>query len=525
MIRRTALKTVERDGWGGSFFDSLSHAAMFRIYKPHNFGLVTSKIFSAEEGQHKLNKKFTYLTVAKGNSYMLPPGVDDYEWYLESDTETDFRIGVDLTGGATQVGKGKMPFRIALDRDWLHEPVLLKTENPDVPLIRILGYPKPLSDGINYEYECELQTGDLNAFIPAEFLAQDKRLIRVSTSVSDELNTKYGPDQYGEMFKLQSFTGNFANKVEFSDKFIRMEIGARTGKTQMYKGYKDDYAIGVGYVYQQKFGKADGTKFEAGVFITKAEARLLERTEMDREMNFEFGQIEKTKDRDSGRIMKTAPGWRQLVRDGHYWEHNGSITLNDIYEFISNIFLSRRSFGDRKIILAVGEGFAAFFSNLIAQEASIFQYVDTHFLRNTDSMFHENALEFGAQFTSIKFPNGYVVQIVHDPMKDDRRLFPIKYAGTNRTAESYSADIYDFGATNQKAFDAGRPENITCVMQDGVESYYTVSNVYDFMTGAIKDGGNAYSNNKKAGIYRETSGGLCVWDTSRIGKIAFNPTV
>lgn len=524
MIRRTALKTVERDGWGGSFFDSFSHGAMFRIYKPHNFGLVTSKIFSAEEGQHKLNKKFTYLTVAKGNTYMLPPGVDDYEWYLESDTETDFRLTTNVAASTAQVGKGKIPFRFTIDRDWVHEPVLLKCENPDVPLVRVLGYSKPLSDGISYEYEGILQTGDMNAYISGEHLQKDKRLIRVSTSVSDELNTKYGPDQYGEMFKLQSFTGNFANKVEFSDKFIRMEIGARAGKTPMYKGYKDDYAIGVGYVYQQSFKGKDGNKFEAGVFITKAEARLLERTEMDREMNFEFGQIEKTKDNDSGRIMKVAPGWRQLVKDGHYWEHNGSITLNDIYEFISNIFLSRRGFGDRKIILAVGEGFAAWISGLIAQEASNFQLVDTHYIRSVDSMFHENALEFGAQFTSIKFPNGYVVQIVHDPMKDDRRLFPIKYAGTNRTAESFSADIYDFGATNQKAFDAGRPENITCVMQDGVESYYTVSNVYDFMTGAIKNGGNAYSNNKKAGIYRETSGGLCVWDTSRIGKIAFNPT-
>lgn len=107
---------------------------------------------------------------------------------------------------------------------------------------------------------------------------------------------------------------------------------------------------------------------------------------------------------------------------------------------------------------------------------------------------------------------GYVLEMVYDPIKDDRKLFPEKAPGTNRTIESYAMDIFDFGATDQKAFDANRSENITMVKQDGVESYFSVSNVYDFATGAIKDGSNAYSNNKELGIYRETSAGLCVWD-------------
>lgn len=519
--RRTALQTVERQAWGGSSFDSLTHAAMFRTYKPHNFGLVTSKLFSAEQGQHLLNKKFTYLTVAKKNVYVLPDGVDDYEWFLESDTDVDFRI-TEYVDNGTYPGKGKMRFKIRIDRDWLHEPVLLKTENANLPLIRIIGYPSRVSTN-SFEYVCELQTGDMMTYLPAEYLQPNRRLIRVSTAVSDELNQKFGPDQYGEMFKLQSWTGNFANKVEFSDKFIRLEIGCRTDNRQMYKGYKDEYAIGVGYVYKQEFKNNKGEKFEAGVFITKAEARLLERTEMDREMNMEFGQLEKTTDPETGRVMKVAPGWRQIAKDGHYYEHNGSLTLSDIYEFISNIFVTRRAFNDRKIILATGEGGAAFFSALIANEATLFQYIDTHFIRNVSSMFHENSLEFGSQFVSIKFPMGYVVQVFHDPIKDDRKLFPEKAPGTNRTVESFAMDIFDFGATDQKAFDANRPENITCVMQGGVESYYTVSNVYDFQSGAIKDGSNAYSNNKMAGIYREMSGGLCVWDTTRVGRIAFNP--
>lgn len=112
--------------------------------------------------------------------------------------------------------------------------------------------------------------------------------------------------------------------------------------------------------------------------------------------------------------------------------------------------------------------------------------------------------------------NGVTVSIVYDPMKDDRKLFPELAPGTNRTIESFAMDIFDFGVTNQKASDAAGEKNITMVMQDGVELYATVSNVYDFETGAIKDGSNAGAFSKELGIYREMSGSLCCWDTTRV---------
>lgn len=127
-----------------------------------------------------------------------------------------------------------------------------------------------------------------------------------------------------------------------------------------------------------------------------------------------------------------------------------------------------------------------------------------------------------AQFTRIKMPNGYILEMCYDPIKDDRKLFPEKAPGTNRTLESFAMDIFDFGDTKQKAMDAINSKNVTMVMQDGVESYFTVSNVYNFETGAVKDGSNVAMNSKELGIYREIPGGLCVWDTTRIGRIQFN---
>lgn len=533
MERKTALQTVERHAWGGSFFDSLTHAAMFRRYQPFNFGVRTSQLFSSKLGSHLINKKFTYMTIAKKNVYVLPGGTDDYQWYLMGDADVNFRFTEVITSSTTP-GKGGLPFKIALDRDWLHEPSVIKLEGSDLPLLRIIGHPVQRSTN-SWEYEVELQTGDLNSWIPLEYIQPGRRAMRVSSLVSDELNTKYAPDQYGEMFKLQSWVSNYANKAEFTDKFIRTEIACKSEGRPMpaSMGYSvggsnyNESAISSGYVYQQQFQSNDKTVYEKGVFVSKIEARLLERTEMDREMAMEWGQLQKTVDRDSGRTIKAAPGWRQIVKDGHYKEHNGTLTLSEIYEYLSQIFITRKSFADRHIVIASGEAGIEFLSRLIAQEASQFQYIDTLFAskRSDPKGYHENELEFGAQFTKIKMMNGVIVEIVHDPIKDDRKLFPELAPGTNRTVESYAMDIFDFGTSEQKANDAARDENITMVMQDGVESYYSVSNVYNFETGAIKDGSNAYSNNKELGIYREMSGSLCVWDVTRVGRIAFVPTV
>ena len=535
MYRRTALQTIQRKDFGGTYYDSTSHAAMFRSYKPHNFGVKTAQLFSSELGSHLINKKFTFMTVAQNNCYRTPGGVDDYEWYLVADEDIDFRFEELLYAPDAKLGKGNLPFRVVINKPWLHEPAVLKLENSNLPMIKILGQGKPI--GANKtEYEVELQTGDPSAWIPTKYVAKNRRAIRATTSVSDELNTKYAGVEFGEMFKLQSVIGNFANKCEFTDKFIRTEIACAKdgrpmpksmgysvgGKQQMGAG------IGVGYVYAQNF-KTHGTNekniITKGVFVTKMEALLLERTEMDAEMNMEFGQGQKTVDRDSNRTIKVPPGWRQIVRDGHYKQHNGTLTISDIYEYLAEIFLTRRAHSDRSIRLASGEPGSEFLHRLIAVEASQFQYIDTLFTKKrTDPQgYHSNELEYGAQFTKLKLPMGYELEIVHDPIKDDRKIFPELAPGTNRTLEGFNMDVFDFGATDQKAFDASSEENISCAMQDGVDSYFTVSNVYDFNTGAITDGSNARSNNKELGIYREMSRALVVWDVSRIGRLEYLP--
>jgi len=530
MNRNTAIKLSEYKNFGGSFHDSVSHASMFRDYKPYNFGVKTAQLFSSSLKSELVNKKFNWMTIASGNYHVLPGGVDDYEWSVAGDAKVEFRITELLVDPTSQPGKDGQPFKIAIDKNFEHEPSVLLTEDPDAPMLRIIGYPEMLNAD-SWAYEVELQSGDPNDWMPIELISPDRILTRATSMVADEDNQKFSPDSYGQFQKLRSWTGQFANKIEFTDKFVRMELAAAKkgmANTEKYsfggKMYSDAFASG--YIYQAKLKQSGSNELiEKGVFITKAEARLNERCEADREFMMEFGRLQKTTDRDTTRPIKVAPGWRQLARDGHFWEHNGSLTLSDLSEFLTTIFFRRKSFADRKIKIYSGEGGIEFLSRLIAEEASAFNYPDANFFvkqRQNPDGYHDNELSFGAQFTEIKFYNGVTVSINYDPIKDDDSVFRIKAPGTNKPLESFAMDIFDLGATDYKA-EGARDENITMVMQDGVEEYFSVCNRYDIRSGAITDGSNAYSNNSRCGVYRVCAGSLAIWDISRVGRIEYNP--
>jgi hypothetical protein len=533
VYRKTALSTVTRSDFDGNYFDSLTHATMFRSYRPFDLGVRSAQLYSSKLKSDLINKKFTYFTAAQKNTFMLPGGTDDYTWQLVNDSARVFRITAVYVDANSAPGKGGQKFKIALDTPGLMSPVVIKTESANAPLLRIIGQPTQIGPN-SYEYVVQLQDGDVNASIPVEFLQENRQIIDVSTSVSDELNQKYGGDYFDDMFKLQSVVGNYARSATFTDKFIRTEIACRKKGTSMPagltygvdgKGYSDG-AIGHGYVYQQDFKGLGGKMIQKGVFVTNIEARLEERLMEDRENMMEFGRLELGKDNDTGRNRKVAAGYAQLVLEGQYFAHNGSLTLTELENYLTNIFATRKNFMDRTIKVATGEGGMKFLHRLIAAEASTLNLAtDNIFLQKRNGgTVHENELIYGSQFTAIRLLNGIVVEFVYDPIKDDQTKFPEMAPGSFHTVMSYTMDVFDFGVTDQTPQGASTHSNMTMVYQDGVEEYTRQQGLYDFQTGAINDGSVVNSSSKEIEIRRATSGSLGIFDVSRIGRIEFIPS-
>ena len=531
MKRHSALNVTEYKAFGGGFFDAASHAEIFRSAGPYNFGVMSARLFSSTAMLGLTNKKWTYLTIAQGNVFLLPAGTNDYEWSVVGDADVDCTIMEDVLGSNTTPGKNGLGFEIVVDRPYVKSPMVLKTESDNAPgLIVLSKAPEPYGTQY-YKIRVRLQDGNTNSYIKPKWLQPGRRLTRIGTFLSNEDNQEYGVDSYNSMLTLRSKVGQYGNEVVFNDKFIRKELSVLKGKKNT--GYYEDAngkrhrdAFSRGYIYQASLKGEGNKKIQKGFFIGAAEHRLEERTMMDREYMCEWGRAQSIED-NNNRIRKQAPGFRQIVRDGQYLPHGGSFTLNQLYDFLHQVMFRRRGFLNREPMLVSGTGGINYLSTLIAAQAAGIQVVEQGWQvrdvpNGEKTGVHKFEKEWGYQFTKIRLAMGVTVSIMYDPQKDDDTLFKETAPGSYLPLESYQIDILDFGQT-EDADELSNKKNICMVMEDGIDYYFSVGNAIDWKKGVVNTGENVYNFNKNFGIYREMSGSLCVWDASAIGRIEWVP--
>jgi hypothetical protein len=78
--RSGQLKLVENKAvYGGSHWDSFTHAAMFKSMKPFDFGVKEAKLFATQRGTYMVNRSMVDKTIASGNVFVLPAGTTEYQ--------------------------------------------------------------------------------------------------------------------------------------------------------------------------------------------------------------------------------------------------------------------------------------------------------------------------------------------------------------------------------------------------------------------------------------------------------------
>lgn len=494
--------------FGGSAWDSIHYADMFRAEAPHHFGMQVSRLFSAKRRYD--NKVLTNMTYARGNH--MSSTTDVYKWTLAGDSYVDFRIVDFVETGNNYIGKGLSTFRFVADKGWLHEPDVVQFEDNRYSLVEIVG--APVQYGTGWLYTARLQTSDPNEFIDPSQLQIGMTFCKTSTSIVTEMNNKRGTDQYSSMMDLQCQIGAFGEEFSITDKVVRMEMAASKRGQDLNNLIPEEQRTSQGYAFTIRQGDK---VIPRGAFITMAEDRLLERVDMDAEVAMVFGTNSNIIDPTTNRVKKTAPGIRQLQKDGHIMYHNGGLTAKMIEDYLHGIFLHRNGMENRKISLVTGEGGIRLFDQILSEEASAFLTLDTNFIKPTTSSFNSNALQFGSQFTKFIAKNGIEVELVYDPVKDDRMYCKRRHPDNpNFTIDSFRMDIMDFGMSDGQ-------NNISSISEDNVDMYAYAANLVDPRTGVISSGARVASLDKGIVMAREISRSIWVKDTSRIGAIVFEP--
>lgn len=495
-------------GFGGKSFDSNHYATAFNGNVPHNFGMQVPKLFTAiNKYEHRV---FNNLTYSRG---LFEVTFDDvYKWTLAGDAYVEFRITELLETGNTKPGLGLQEFRIALDKGWMGRPVMIQFEDNSMPRAMIVD--DPISVGDSYYYTLRLETDDPNVWLDPENIQVGKVVVDAGTQIQNEMNQLAGGQYYGSQMDLQCQLGAVAREFAITDKVVRKEIAAVKNNGNM-NAIPKHMRSSEGYAFAIRQGDKIVPR---GAFITMAEAHLLEQVEMDLEIGMKFGNRMTMTDKVTGYTLKTAPGWRQLVLDGHILPNNGSLTAQQMEDFFHGIFLHRVNAQNRKIKLVTGEGGIKMFNQILSDEANSILTVDSKYIQSTSSPFSSNALSYGYQFTKFIAANGIEVELVYDPMADDRQWCKVTHPDDPKfTRDSFRMDIMDFGDTLNLG------SNMKMVIEDGIDLYAYVSNVIDPKTGAINSGAKVASLDKGVLIRRERSGSLWVCDTGRIGSIIYDP--
>lgn len=515
-VRSSQIVLREHEGIGGSDFDSLMLSNFFNFDKPHHFGQMVANIFTSSNIFS--NKVLTSLTLAQGNFV----GIDSeiYRWTATGDDARVFRVTELVETTNTRPGFAQQEFSVVLDKPWVHEPDILMPEDNRF-LVEVVGHAQQLGEG-RYLYRLRMQSSDPTKYLPAEYIQPGRTFRKAATSVANTMNRIGGTGQFGSQIELESQIGAYAESRSVDDKIIRKEIAARRkGNASIDRNGPGKYFSG--YTAPVNILTKDGKPVEIGMFMTFLEAEMNENLVKGREVMMNLGEVSQKMDYIGKHIKRTGPGYRELVLDGHTYYHNGSITAQDLEDFFMQIFMYRKDISDRSVVVSTGSLGSRFFSNLLADEAASLLTVDSHFIRKAPGG-EPHQLEYGMEFISFTIQNGIKVRRVIDPMKDDKELCPRLWPDNPMyTVDSGRMDIYDSGRNSDSI--APNQTNMSMIMENGVESYMWVSNAVNPRTGVINDGSLVASTEKGVQCFKETSGSLGVWDTSRIASIIFEPEV
>jgi hypothetical protein len=385
--------------FGGNFVDSQYLAASYRTGQPAMLDRALTYIFSSKSNFFPA-KLITNMTGGKSNG-TLEIDNEVYRWRLQGAEEIHSVVMENLEASNPTPGINNSTFRVKLNFDFYDVPDVLMGEDPEYP-VAVLS---KMSDGTGTIYTMQLQSDNPALFIPQSMLQPGKRFSKVWTTVASEFNREFGTQQYPNTFLLESQVGAFAQKLTITD-----------------KAWRDEGKLAFKFMYE-----VDGKTKVADRFLPMAEAKMWNELYKSMEVQSLYGQ-RSTKPSKDGYWKKTGPGLRAQLKDSWIDTYNGPLSVNNLKDFILDIFVPRTNETDRKSVWMTGTAGSLLLHDALVAISNCLLNVDTHYIQKVASPVDTPHLAFGAQFTRYNGPEGICIDIIKNPLYDsflyDKRPHP-----------------------------------------------------------------------------------------------------
>jgi len=412
---------------------------------------------------------------------------DDFTWMLQGTGDKNIPIQGFVASNAAKPGINFSTFTVSFsEKMFFATEVIVGEKNEKYPL-RVMD--DPILNGNYWDYTVQLMTGDPQLFFPPAELAVGKRFSKDWAISEQTLSVRGGGVNY---------TSPFSMRNQFS--FLRIE--------DTRPGNMISRPIGHTLIGE------DGNKYD--VWLQYADFQMERQFRKMKNRLLMYGTSNKTaqgnymQKGDSGYEIKQGAGIRQQMESANSSFYN-SFDIKWLTQLLLDLSVGKLSEGERKFVLRTGEWGMYQFHLALEDFASLYTPL---FDENRVFKGKGNTMGFRGQFLEYMGPNGIIVSLMHDPMKDDPERNKIKHPNGG-LAESYRYDILDMGTVD------GEPniQKVTIKGQEDIVGY--VSGLRNPFTPDLQ---NNIMSNPVDGytVHRATYCGVMIKDPTRTASLIPN---
>ena len=467
----------------------LNHLGAALAAKPEVFEGKMNQLFSAQN--YYSDNPLSSIAWTSGAEKMI--STNEWEWKLRGATTRPLIVveNVEVTANTTP-GVGRTTFKIKLDENWfVAGDVISPGQAGHKYQCRIME--EPQRHGVNgWIYTVRLVTDDFKAFLPVSLLKPGQQWTKLY-STYEEGSTQDGSTQYSAPLTLRNSLGKFRKKYMVTD-------------------YAAEEVLAV------KMMDSKGKEFDS--WVNYAEVEYWRQWYKELERAYWYNRKAKSIEGSTGRSVDSFSGIQEQLEDAHVHYYT-DLTARLIEEFLLDIFYSRVKPGSgRKIKCFTGEYGMVLFNramqDIMDKRGWFIANSNFNPVQKTNSEYSSNAYAVGYQFVKYIMQNGIELELVHNPLYDDRSIHFEIDPVTGYPVESMRFTFLDFSGSDGKS-------NVQLVSKkDGYKFGYVAGLVSPYgpnKGGLMSHNGEYYSMH----VSKET--GVHIEDITKCGELILKRNV
>ncbi|MGL6107255.1 MAG: hypothetical protein ACRC0V_07205 [Fusobacteriaceae bacterium] len=483
-LGRMAIQKIE---YNGQNMTDSNHLGTMLKTAPHKMMGKIDQIFASKN--YYSNNPLAHILGPEVGSTITIGGVE-YEWELRGATTRPLITLENVNApSVTAPGKYKSKFKIKLDENWFMETDVL-SPGTSSNKYNCIVVEAPRRDGNGYVYTVQLLTQNDSDFLPLNLLKPGQQWSKLY-SASGEAATKGGSTQLGREMK-------FRNKIAKSRKQYRVT----------------DYASTA--VLAVPLTDRDGNQHPT--WMNYAEVEFHKQWQEEREVMRWYGRQGDVYQDENGYRYETGPGLHEQLEDSHI-EYYTNLTTDLIDQYLMDIFYGRVGPGNthRNLKAFTGEwgmiNFHKAISSAITKKGLI-QNIEV-FTNKTNSDLANKTYEYGIQYTRYNLTNGGSLELIHNPLYDNKIYNNEIDPFSGKPVESMRLTILDFSDTDGE-------KNVKLVKKKGGDFFNYICGNYGPMGPNDRSGkfGSAHAGDYYS-MHIGGHEGVYVKDITKCGELKF----